>query len=189
MASPRVPDARRSAWGANLKPLAHNGVVIETDAASIARRARASWAEVVAAAEAATAFTHAQIAATDRDQNARDVVWHLHEWHGVMSQWLARAADGYAVEFPAPGYEGQPFAAPNADFHARAQSHTLTEAVAAGTSSLESLLELIAGFSETELAEARDDFWGGGTLGELTAECTYRHCDWALTVLAPAVRR
>ena len=41
----------------------------------------------------------------ERDQNFRDVLMHLYEWHAMLERWYREGMDGDTPTMPAPGYK------------------------------------------------------------------------------------
>jgi hypothetical protein len=125
----------------------------------------------------------AEFAVEDRDRTVRDVLFHLHAWHGLLADWIEGNRDGAAPFFPG-GYTWKTYPELNLRFWEQAQDVRLEQAYQDLVSSHARVLALIAGFSDEELFTKRYFGWTGSTsLGAYCVSATSSHYDWALKKL------
>jgi hypothetical protein len=119
-----------------------------------------------------------------RDQNTRDVLIHLYEWHQLLLKWVQKNQHGEAVHFlPAP-YNWRSYAQMNVEFVKKHQQTSYKEAEALLKKSHEAVMAMIDSFSNEELFSKNSLPWtGNSTLGSYCVSSTSSHYDWALKKL------
>lgn len=124
-----------------------------------------------------------------RDQHLRDVVVHLVEWHGLLTEWVAANRTGSAQPFlPAP-YTWRTTAELNAAIWERHQQTPLDTALRMLDESHQSVITLISGFTDEELFTKQHFPWTGTTsLGSYCVSATSSHYDWAIQKLRRHLR-
>ncbi|MFD2839032.1 ClbS/DfsB family four-helix bundle protein [Populibacterium corticicola] len=115
-----------------------------------------------------------------RDQNLRDVLIHLHEWHQLLLTWVVAHQDGKQQPFlPAP-YNWRTYGAMNQDFLRRHQGTSLEDALNMLERSHRRLMNMIDSFTDQELFEKQYFPWTGTTsLGSYCVSATSSHYEWA----------
>lgn len=120
----------------------------------------------------------------DRDNNLRDVLIHLYEWHQLLLNWIRENKSGQNVPFiPAP-YNWKSYGDMNMGFWKKHQSTSLEDASNMLKTSHESVMSLADTFSNEELFSKGIYQWvGGSTLGSYFVSATASHYDWAIKKL------
>lgn len=119
-----------------------------------------------------------------RDKNLRDVLIHLHEWHNLMLQWIARNKAGIRSPFLMEGYNWKTYGDMNLLFWKKNQALPPDKAMAQFQESHEKIMAEIEKMSDEELFRKNVYDWvGGSTLGSYFASVTSSHYDWALKKL------
>lgn len=115
-----------------------------------------------------------------RDQNLRDVLIHLYEWHRLLLNWAALNLEGTPTPFlPAP-YNWRTYGALNQTFVVKHQQTSLALAKKLVCESHQQVMQLIASFSTEELFNKQVFPWTGTTsLGSSMVSVTSSHYDWA----------
>ncbi len=116
-----------------------------------------------------------------RDNNMRDVLTHLYEWHVLALTWIGANMKGETKPFlPAP-YTWKTYVDMNVNFWEKHQSTSYNEALAMLMKSHQEMIELISTFSNEELFLKRYYTWTGTTsLGSYCTSATSSHYDWAI---------
>lgn len=115
-----------------------------------------------------------------RDQNARDVLIHLYEWHQLLLNWVTANQAGVAQPFlPAP-YNWRSYGQMNRDFWEQHQKTTLDEAKHLLSKSHAAVMALAETFSNDALfTKAYFDWTGTSSLGAYFVSSLSSHYDWA----------
>lgn len=117
----------------------------------------------------------------ERDQNIRDVLVHLYEWHQLLIHWVTMNQMGNAKSFLPPGYNWRTYGEMNVEFWRRHQETSFEEALLLLEESHEEVMVLLAGISAEELFLKGAYPWvGGTTLGSYFVSATGSHYNWAL---------
>lgn len=116
-----------------------------------------------------------------RDQNMRDVLVHLYEWHQLLLNWTEANLRGEAKPFLPEPYNWKTYAKMNAEFWEKHQSTPYENSKKMLCESHKKVLDLIEGFSNEELFENKYFAWTGTTcLGSYCVSTTSSHYDWAM---------
>lgn len=119
-----------------------------------------------------------------RDQNLRDVLVHLYEWHQLLIKWVSSNTKGQTAPFLPEPYNWKTYGEMNVAFWKKHQDTTLEEAKALLEKTHEEVLKLAESFADEELFTKGIYKWvGGSTLGSYFISVTSSHYDWALKKL------
>jgi len=115
-----------------------------------------------------------------RDNNLRDVVVHLYEWHRLLLLWTEMNINGEIRSFlPAP-YNWKTYGDMNIEFWKKHQSTAYDDAEVLLRDSHSKVMVLIKSLSEDELFGKKHFAWTGTTtLGSYCISVTASHYDWA----------
>lgn len=115
-----------------------------------------------------------------RDRCLRDVVVHLHEWHNLVTNWVAdNRASTPASFFPKP-YTWRNYGELNEQFVRDHQDTSYDAARALLAASHRRVLEMIDEFTDEELFTKKYFDWTGSTsLGSYFVSATSSHYQWA----------
>jgi hypothetical protein len=116
-----------------------------------------------------------------RDQNLRDVLIHLYEWHQLLLSWVASNQKGEEQPFlPAP-YNWRSYGKMNEEFVKKHQNTSLHKAKQLLKKSHTDVLEMIETFTNEELFAKNTLPWTGtSTLGSYCVSATSSHYEWAI---------
>ena len=117
-----------------------------------------------------------------RDQNIRDVLIHLYEWHQLALDWVqANRISNTSLPFlPAP-YTWKSYGDMNTQFWKKHQATTYTESRRMLSESHREMIALIESFSNDELfTKAYFDWSGTTSVGSYLVSATSSHYDWAI---------
>lgn len=119
-----------------------------------------------------------------RDNNLRDVLIHLYEWHQLVLSWVNSNMNGEDKPFlPAP-YNWKTYGEMNVMFWENHQNTSLENAKAMFEKSHKAVLALGDKFTSEELFSKDVFAWvGGSTLGSYFVSATASHYDWAMKKL------
>jgi len=116
-----------------------------------------------------------------RDKNVRDVLMHLHEWHGLMLKWIENNKGGIRKPFLMEGYSWKTYGAMNVIFWENAQNISLEDAKILLQKSHGEILNAIEKMSDEELfSKGVYDWVGGSSIGSYYVSVTSSHYDWAM---------
>ena len=116
-----------------------------------------------------------------RDQNLRDVLIHLYEWHQLLLNWIASNTSGIARPFLPEPYNWKTYGDMNVMFWKNHQSTTYADAEKMLHKSHAAVIAAIEQFSNDELFERKQFPWtGSSTLGSYCVSVTASHYDWAM---------
>lgn len=116
-----------------------------------------------------------------RDQNLRDVLIHLHEWHKLLLDWAAANMKGEAKPFLPEPYNWKTYGDMNVMFWEKHQATCYEDAEALLRESHEKVMAMIETFSNEELFEKKHFSWTGtSSLGSYCISATTGHYDWAI---------
>ena len=119
-----------------------------------------------------------------RDQNVRDVLIHLYEWHQLMIRFVDGNTDGKGTLFLPEPYNWRTIAAMNQEFWEKHQKTEEEEARRMLEKSHAAVLERIERFSNEALFLSKAfPAVGGSVLGSYFVSSTSSHYDWAMKKL------
>lgn len=116
-----------------------------------------------------------------RDNNIRDVLIHLYEWHNLLINWINNNQNGINKQFLKEGYNWKTYGDMNIEFFENHQDTSYEKSQKLFKDSHKKIMSLIEEFSNDELF-SKDAFnWvGGSTLGSYFVSVTSSHYDWAV---------
>jgi hypothetical protein len=116
-----------------------------------------------------------------RDNNLRDVLVHLYEWHQLLLNWVKANQSGKEKPFlPAP-YNWKTYGDMNVEFWKKHQNTPYDTSKKMLRKSHSQVMTLIETFSNGELfAKGSFPWTGGSTLGSYCVSVTASHYDWAM---------
>lgn len=116
-----------------------------------------------------------------RDQNIRDVLVHLYEWHQLLLSWVSSNLNGKVQPFLPEPYNWKSYGDMNVGFWKMHQNTPYEKAIEMVKESHNSVMMLIEEFSNDELFSKGTFEWvGGSTLGQYCVSVTVSHYDWAM---------
>lgn len=119
-----------------------------------------------------------------RDQNLRDILIHLYEWHRLLLDWVHDNRNGVSRPFLPEPYNWRTYGDMNVQFWNKHQDTPLAQAKEMLAQSHREVMELAETFSNEELfARGVFDWVGGSTLGSYFVSNTASHYDWAMKKL------
>ena len=124
-----------------------------------------------------------------RDQNLRDVLIHLYEWHQLLLHWVEANQNGVAQPFlPAP-YNWKTYGQMNQGFWEKHQATSLEDAKKMLHDSHTAVMALADTFSNEELFTKQYFSWtGSSSLGAYFISATSSHYDWAMKKLKKQIK-
>lgn len=119
-----------------------------------------------------------------RDQNLRDVLIHLYEWHRLLLRWARSGKKGENEPFLPSPYNWRTYGALNEEFRAAHQDTSLEGARRMLQESHAEVVALAESFSEEELfLKGACPWFGGSVPGSYFVSVTSSHYNWALKKL------
>jgi Uncharacterized conserved protein len=119
-----------------------------------------------------------------RDNNARDILIHLYEWHQLLLNWVASNQKGESATFLPSPYNWKTYGDMNVGFWEKHQNTSYEMAVENLKESHQKVMALIETFSNEELFSKKHFDWiGTSTLGSYCVSATSSHYDWAMKKL------
>ena len=116
-----------------------------------------------------------------RDENLRDVLVHLYEWHRLLLNWVNANMGGQAKPFLPEPYNWKTYGQMNVEFWEKHQSTSYEDSMKMLLESHSQVMSMIEAFSDTELFEKKHFSWTGTTtLGAYCVSATSSHYDWAM---------
>jgi hypothetical protein len=116
-----------------------------------------------------------------RDQNLRDVLVHLYEWHQLLLKWLAANTNGDNKPFLPEPYTWKTYGDMNVELWKRHQTTSYADAQTMLRESHADVMAEIERFTDEELFEKKHFPWTGTTnLGSYCISATSSHYDWAI---------
>jgi len=116
-----------------------------------------------------------------RDQNLRDVLIHLYEWHQLLLNWIQANRNNENKPFLPKPYNWKTYGDMNVVFCQKHQETTLEEAKELLTKSHKDILRIAETFTNEELFSKGVFPWvGGSTLGSYFVSETSSHYNWAM---------
>lgn len=116
-----------------------------------------------------------------RDNNLRDVLVHLYEWHRLLLNWVNSNENGDAKPFlPAP-YNWKTYGQMNIEFWEKHQGTSYEDAKSMLLDSHQKVMGMIERYTNEELFEKNRISWTGtSALGSYCVSATSSHYDWAI---------
>lgn len=119
-----------------------------------------------------------------RDQNLRDILIHVYEWHQLLLKWVEKNQNEEKTSFIPLPYNWKSYGEMNVEFWKKHQNTSLEVALALVKTSHEDVLQLAESFTNDELFSKGMFPWvGGSTLGSYFVSVTASHYDWAIKKL------
>lgn len=117
----------------------------------------------------------------DRDQNIRDVLVHLWEWHQLLLRWIRSNVAGEKANFLPEPYNWKTYPKMNIEFWEKHQKTPYGEAITLLKESHTEVMKLVDIFSNEQLFEKKIFPWTGTTtLGSYCVSATTSHYEWAM---------
>lgn len=117
----------------------------------------------------------------ERDNNIRDVLIHLYEWHQLLLNWVDNNMKGIDKQFLLEPYNWKTYGKMNVEFWKNHQNTPYDKSKEMFKDSHTKVLKLIESLSNEELFEKGSFKWtGGSTLGQYCVSVTSSHYDWAM---------
>ena len=117
-----------------------------------------------------------------RDENVRDVLYHLYGWHNILMDLISRNPKP-PIELK-PGYTWKNLEKLNYDLKTSAEAYSLEDVIKLFKQSHERMMLWIQGLSDEDLnAPDLYPFTAPSTLGEFVYECMGGHYTWAIQTI------
>lgn len=115
-----------------------------------------------------------------RDQNIRDLLIHLYEWHQLVLAWEKANAANQEKQFLREGYNWKTYPQMNVEIWEEHQKTSLPQAKKLLEKSHHDVAKLIDKYSDKELFTKKYYTWtGNSSLGSYLVSATSSHYDWA----------
>ena len=132
---------------------------------------------------------HATFSNAGLNQNIRDVLMHLHEWHLMFLSWYEEGMKGAKPDMPAEGYTWKDLPRLNRMIWKNCQKVTLAEAKKKVKASHSKIFKLIKASNEQELFTKKKYKWTGSTsLAAYLISNSSSHYHWAFNVIKKGLR-
>jgi hypothetical protein len=116
-----------------------------------------------------------------RDNNLRDVLIHLYEWHQLLLSWVKANQSSEAKPFLLEPYNWKTYGDMNVELWKKHQNTPCNKSREMIIESHSKVMKLIDTFSNNELFSKGSFPWtGGSTLGSYCVSVTASHYDWAM---------
>jgi len=116
-----------------------------------------------------------------RDQNLRDVLVHVYEWHQLLLLWVSANLNGEKKPFLPEPYNWKTYGQMNVGFWEKHQQTPYDQAKTMLMKSHSEVMALIESLSGDELFAKRQFSWSGAsTVGSYCVSATSSHYDWAM---------
>ncbi|MCH4169256.1 MAG: ClbS/DfsB family four-helix bundle protein [Streptococcaceae bacterium] len=116
-----------------------------------------------------------------RDENIKDVLIHLYEWHLLLLNWLAANRQGTQQPFLPQPYNWRTYPKLNVQFKEAHQATSLETAKILLEESHQQVISALKPFSDIELFEKQYFKWtGSSNLGSYFISATSSHYQWAI---------
>ncbi len=116
-----------------------------------------------------------------------DILTHLHAWHVIFEGWISQARTGATPAYPAEGYTWRDLDALNEALYEAYHARSYAAARSMVIASHRAATQLVATFSDDELARTGlFDWLGPDSLGSVAREYLGGHYAWAQSVLDAA---
>lgn len=119
-----------------------------------------------------------------RDNNMRDVLIHLYEWHQLLFNWVDNNTKGIEKQFLLEPYNWKTYGDMNMEFFKKHQKTSYDESKELFISSHKKVIDLANKFTNDELFSRNVFPWvGTSPLGSYFVSVTSSHYDWAMKKL------
>lgn len=116
-----------------------------------------------------------------RDENIKDVLMHLYEWHQLLIDWVANNQAGQDYPFLKAGYNWRTYPDMNDEFKIKNDKVTYDQANAKLKQSHRAVMDLASSIPEAGFFEKKFYLWvGGSSLGSYFTSSSVSHYTWAL---------
>ena len=116
-----------------------------------------------------------------RDNNIKDVLIHLYEWHQLLLNWVNNNTNGVEKQFLLEPYNWRTYGDMNVDFWKKHQTTAYNESKELFIDSHKKIMILAKKLSNEELFSKNVYAWvGKSTLGSYFVSTTSSHYDWAI---------
>jgi hypothetical protein len=116
-----------------------------------------------------------------RDNNLRDVLIHLYEWHRLLLNWVKTNQSGEEKPFLPEPYNWKTYSDMNVELWKKHQDTPYDKSKKMLRESHAEVMKLIETFSNGELFAKGSFSWtGGSVLGSYCVSVTASHYDWAM---------
>ena len=116
-----------------------------------------------------------------RDNNLRDVLIHLYEWHQLLLNWVDNNQKGIEKAFLPEAYNWKTYGDMNIEFFKKHQDTSYEKSKELFMESHKKLMELADTFTNDELFSRKIFSWvGNSPLGSYFVSVTSSHYDWAM---------
>lgn len=116
-----------------------------------------------------------------RDNNLRDVLIHLYEWHQLLLNWVDNNTKGIEKPFLLEPYNWKTYGDMNVEFWRKHQETSYEEAKKLFIDSHKKIIDLADKFTNNELFSRNVFPWvGNSPLGSYFVSVTSSHYDWAM---------
>lgn len=124
-----------------------------------------------------------------RDNNMRDVLTHLYEWHQLLLNWVDNNTKGIRKQFLLESYTWKTSRDMNMEFFKKHQTTSFEEARQLLDDSHKKVIALAQTFTNDELFSKNVFDWvGTSSLGSYFVSATSSHYDWAMKKLKKHIR-
>lgn len=125
----------------------------------------------------------------DRDQNVKDVLIHLYEWHTLLLKWITSNTKGEKKPFLPDGYNWKTYPEMNVKFKEKHKDTTLETSKNLLKDSHSFVMKSIETFTDEELFTKKYFDWTGTTsLGSYCVSSTSSHYDWAINKIKKHIK-
>lgn len=116
-----------------------------------------------------------------RDENVKDVLIHLHEWHILLINWVNNNLSNNLISFLIDGYNWRTYGNMNQEFKQKHRNTSFQKAYELFIKSHKEVMELVQIFDDDQLfLKDKYDWVGGSTLGSYFISTTSSHYEWAI---------
>jgi len=116
-----------------------------------------------------------------RDNNMRDVLIHLYEWHQLLLNWVNSNQSGETTSFLPSPYNWKTYGDMNIGFFDKHQNTPYETSIKLLKESHHNVMTLIEQFSSEDLFTKKQFTWTGtSSLGSYCVSATCSHYDWAM---------
>jgi len=117
----------------------------------------------------------------NRDQNIRDVLIHLYEWHMLLLKWVDSNIQGNTQPFLPHPYNWKTYGQLNIQYWQKHQSTVFNKALSLFKQSHHDIMQMIESLSSDALFTKDYYPWvGGSMLGQYFVSTTSSHYVWAM---------
>lgn len=114
-----------------------------------------------------------------RDQNIRDVLIHVHEWHNLLIKYVNNNENGIETQFLMEGYNWKSYGDMNIVFWKRHQKTSLEESLKLLDKSHNEVMSIVDKYTDDELFKRTFKWTGNNALSSYINSATASHYVWA----------